>query len=570
MPTVTINGRQVDVPAGTNVIEAAKKVGVQIPHYCYHPRLSVVGQCRMCLVQVDGHPKLQAGCSMTVQKDGMEIRTDVPEVQEGQRAMMEFLLINHPLDCSICDQAGECGLQDYAFKHGQAFSRFRYDEKRTYPGRERIPLGPSVLLNMNRCIQCTRCVRFTQEISGTGSLGFFNRGARTEIGTFPGTELDDELSGNVVDICPVGALTSTRFRFAERVWYLDKKPSICTGCEIGCNITLEHRKGAIRRYKPRANPEVNDFWMCDYGRSTFERYEQLPRLASPRLRDPGRPAEPVGWRPALDAVRSALTSRGAEGAVTFLANAELTTEEAWMLAKIADFVGSPHRSVHVDIGPQRSIPRPQGPITGSEAGPNRRGVELAGLGEPSEESLEGDRMNRIGARELLEGDGAKRSAVLVVAGSHFEGAYEPEVVARLREAKTLVVLGWSDSPLARAADIALPIATHAETSGTFVNVENRLQRFERAFPAPAQVREGVDVLGELLARLEGRDGHIEATPADVFARMADEIVGLRDLAELADMADMASVAFDDLPATGVSLGSSGLGPNQTQEPALQG
>ena len=558
MPSVTINGRQVEVPAGTNVIEAAKKVGVQIPHYCYHPRLSVVGQCRMCLVQVDGHPKLQAGCSVTVQKDGMEIRTDVPEVQEGQRAMMEFLLINHPLDCSICDQAGECGLQDYAFKHGQAFSRFRYDEKRTYPGRERIPLGPNVILNMNRCIQCTRCVRFTQEVSGTGSLGFFNRGARTEIGTFPGKELDDPLSGNVVDVCPVGALTSTRFRFAERVWYLDKRPSLCTGCEVGCNVTLEHRKGAIRRYKPRANPEVNDYWMCDYGRSTFERYERLPRLGSPRLRrQGGSPLEPVGWRPALEAVRSALTSRATEGAVSFLATAELTTEEAFLLARIADFVGSPHRSVHVDLGPERSIPRPQGPITGSEAGPNRRGAELAGLGGRATDtgSLEGDTMRRITARELLEGDGASRSAVLVVAGSHFAGAYEPETVERLRRAKTLIVIGWSDSPLAQAADVALPTATHAETSGTFVNVENRLQRFVRAFPAPAQVREGVDVLAELLAMLEGAGGpHLETTPAEVFARMSSEIGGLPQ------------IPFDDLPATGVPLEA----PNRTEEPALQG
>jgi NADH-quinone oxidoreductase subunit G len=574
MPTVTINGRQVDVPAGTNVIEAAKKVGVQIPHYCYHPRLSVVGQCRMCLVQVDGHPKLQAGCSMTVQKDGMEIRTDVPEVEEGQRAMMEFLLINHPLDCSICDQAGECGLQDYAFKHGQAFSRFRYDEKRTYPGRERIPLGPNVLLNMNRCIQCTRCVRFTQEISGTGSLGFFNRGARTEIGTFPGRELDDELSGNVVDVCPVGALTSTRFRFAERVWYLDKKPSICTGCDVGCNVTLEHRKGAIRRYKPRANPEVNDYWMCDYGRSTFERYGELPRLGSPRMRRQSgngapvelRPLEPVGWRPALDAVRSALTSRTTEGAVSFLATAELTTEEAFLLARIADHVGSPHRSVHVDFGPERSIPRPQGPITGAEAGPNRRGAELAGMGTPAADAqIEGDSMRRITGTELLGRDGAARSAVLVVAGSHFQGAYDPDTVARLRQAKTLVVIGWADSPLAQAADVALPTATHAETSGTFVNVENRLQRFDRAFPAPAQVREGVDVLGELLAMLEGTgEPYGETTPAEVFVRLTAEVPRLANLAALADL------AFDDLPATGVSLSSPGASTNRPEEPALQG
>ncbi|MGH8699421.1 MAG: 2Fe-2S iron-sulfur cluster-binding protein, partial [Burkholderiales bacterium] len=228
MPTITIDDRPVEVERGTNLIEAAKRVGVQIPHYCYHPRLSVVGQCRMCLVQVDGSPKLAAACATPVVKDGMVVRTDTPEVAEAQRGMMEFFLINHPLDCPICDQAGECGLQDYAFKHGVAFSRFRFEDKRTYPGRERIPLGADVLLNMNRCIQCTRCVRFTQEIAKTGELGFFERGARTEIGTFPGQPLDNPLATNVVDICPVGALTSTRFRFAERVWYLAKEPSICT------------------------------------------------------------------------------------------------------------------------------------------------------------------------------------------------------------------------------------------------------------------------------------------------------------------------------------------------------
>jgi NADH-quinone oxidoreductase subunit G len=545
MPTVIINGRSVEVPAGTNVIEAAKKVGVQIPHYCYHPRLSVVGQCRMCLVQVDGQPKLQAGCSMTVQKDGMEIRTDVPEVEEGQRAMMEFLLINHPLDCSICDQAGECGLQDYAFKHGQAFSRFRYEEKRTYPGRERIPLGPSVLLNMNRCIQCTRCVRFTREVSKTGSLGFFNRGARTEIGTFPGQELDDPLAGNVVDVCPVGALTSTRFRFAERVWYLDKKPSICTGCDVGCNVTLEHRRGAIRRYKPRANPEVNDYWMCDYGRGSFEKYAQVPRLEAPRVRRQGGGAEPTTWSAALDAVHSALTSRSTAGAVSFLGAAELTTEEAFLLAKVADHVGSPHRSVWVDAGPERTIPRPQGSVTGSEAGPNRRGAEMAGLATPE---------GGITARELVEGDGAERCAVLVVAGSDFgAGAYDPGTVALLRKARFLVVLGWADSPLARAADVALPIATHAETGGTFVNVEHRLQRFERAFPGPGQVLPGVEALGELLARFDqGWKGPV--TPAQAFARLASEVDAFSGL------------AFEHLPATGTPLEA----PSETKEPALAG
>ncbi len=535
MPTVTINGRTVEVEAGTNVIEAAKQVGVQVPHYCYHPRLSVVGQCRMCLVQVDGHPKLQAGCSVTVQKDGMEIRTDVPEVEEAQRAMMEFLLINHPLDCSICDQAGECGLQDYAFKHGQSFSRFRYEEKRTYPGRERIPLGPSVLLNMNRCIQCTRCVRFTREIAGTGSLGFFNRGARTEIGTFPGQELDDPLSANVVDICPVGALTSTRFRFAERVWNLDKKPSLCTGCEVGCNITIEHRGGKIRRYKPRLNEAVNDHWICDFGRGSYERYHQLPRLASPRLRKgngSGDAMANVSWKEALDAAYRALTSRSSDGALAFLGSAHRSTEEAYLLGLIADHVGSPHRAVWVDQGEEHSIPRPSGPISGTEAGPNRRGAELAGLAA---------REGGFTAHDLLEGAAAAKCSVLVVADSDFgEGAHDPATVARLRQAETLVVFGWADTPLAEAADVALPLATHAESEGTFVNVDHRLQRFERAFPAPGQARPGVEVLAELLRRF-GDAWDDEVTTADVFDRLAG------------DRAPFAGLAFDRLPAEGAVL-----------------
>src|SRR4029079_14276722 len=271
-----------EVEKGTNLIDAALEVGIQIPHYCYHPRLTVVGQCRMCLVKVEGLPKLQAGCSTQVVKDGMVVRTDTPDVKDAQRSMMEFFLVNHPLDCPICDQAGECALQDYSYKHGSAYSRARFEDKRIYSGKERIPLGPAVVLTSTRCIQCTRCVRFTAEISGTGEIGFLQRGARAEIGTCPGKELDNDLSTCVVDICPVGALTSERFRCAERVWYLDKKPSICTGCDNGCNITLEHRSGKIRRYKPRFNPDVNDYWVCDYGRRAVGLYEEPPPPSAPR------------------------------------------------------------------------------------------------------------------------------------------------------------------------------------------------------------------------------------------------------------------------------------------------
>jgi NADH-quinone oxidoreductase subunit G len=541
VPKVTINDRMVEVDAGTNLVDAAIKAGVQIPHYCYHPRLSVVGQCRMCLVKIDGMPKLQAGCSTQVMKDGMVVRTDVPEVEEAQKGMMEFFLINHPLDCPICDQAGECGLQDYSFKHGVAYSRFQYEDKRTYPGRERIPLGANVILNMNRCIQCTRCIRFTQEVAGTAELGFFNRGARTEIGTFPGRELSNPLATCVVDICPVGALTSTRFRFAERVWYLDKKPSLCTGCEVGCNITMEHRRGDIKRYKPRYNVEVNDYWMCDYGRSTFERYKTTPRLNSPRVRAEGgnghAPVSAGNWKEALDAVhrrmREAQGQGQSTGEIAFLGSGFLTCEEAYLFGQLAGAVGSPHRSVPVDVGPEWTIPRFQRPpISGREQAPNRRGAELAGLAPGEGTAMTSD--------DLLLGDGASRCAVLVVTDSDFSKvAYSPETVQKLRQAKFLVVFGWADSPLAQAADVVLPVAHHGEKDGTFVNVEWRVQRFARAFPPPGQVRAAVEVLGDLLSRFDA--GWANLSPGAVFDKLAGELPAF------------AGLHWHGLPATGAAL-----------------
>jgi NADH-quinone oxidoreductase subunit G len=530
MPIVTIDDRAVEVPVGTNLIDAAQQVGIQIPHYCYHPRLSVVGQCRMCVVQVAGMPKLQAACSTQVMKDGMVVKTGVPEVVEAQRAVMEYLLINHPLDCPICDQAGECGLQDYSFKHGQAFSRFRYEEKRTYPEKERIPLGPHVMLNMNRCIQCTRCIRFTAEISKTGELGFFERGAATEIGVFPGRPLDNPLSANVVDVCPVGALTSTEFRFAERVWYLDKKPSICTGCDAGCNVTLEHRRGVIKRYKPRLNPAVNDYWLCDYGRNSHARYRELPRLISPQVRRENALA-PTTWKDALDLVHHRLRTRATEGALAFLGSGFLTTEEAFLLARLADQVASPHRSIWVDSGPARTVPNPQGGVTGHDAAPNRRGAELAGL-RPGPEGLD--------AHELLLGEGAARCALLFVADSDFgRAAHDPRVVERLRKARTLVVMGWAATPLAEAADVVLPVATHAERGGTFVNVDGRLQRFAGAFPAPAQVLSAFDILVDLLGRFDATYRGLSVGAA--FDQLATEVETFSGL------------TFAQLPATGAPL-----------------
>jgi NADH-quinone oxidoreductase subunit G len=463
----------------------------------------------------------------------MEVRIDDDEVRAAQQGMMEFLLINHPLDCPICDQAGECGLQDYSFKHGQAFSRFAYEDKRTYPGKERIPLGPNVVLNMNRCIQCTRCVRFTEEIAETGELGFFQRGSRAEIGVFPGKELDNPLSTCVVDICPVGALTSTQFRFAERVWYLDKEPSICTGCDAGCNITMEHRKTKIRRYKPRTNEAVNDHWMCDFGRTTFAPYAE-DRLTMPLRRDGSGQARSTTWSEAISSVHRSLADAAAMGTVGIVARGAATTEEAFLLRLLADALETPHRGVLLEPGPERKIPNTHGGVTGREVTPNRRGAILAGLAGASPNGK---------AEAILAGDiRGNHSAVLVFDGGRAgaDNALEqPSAIEGLRQAQTLVVLGWAPTALAAAADVVLPIATHAETEGTLVNSQFRLQRFERAFPPPSGVRSGIEALTDLLRRF--RPDFEAADASAVFAVMAAQAPALD------------GVRLAELPATGLQL-----------------
>jgi len=312
MGKVTIDGIEVEVQDGINIIEAAKVADVHVPHFCYHPSLTVVGQCRMCLVEVEGMPKLQAGCSTTV-KDGMKIHVWNEKVEKARRGQMEFLLINHPLDCPICDKAGECPLQDYSFNYGSVESRYG-EFKRTYPGMDRTAIGPHVVQNMNRCIHCTRCIRFCQEITQTNELAFFKRGAATEVGVFPGTPIDNWMSACVTDLCPTGALTTREFRFESRVWNLESVDSVCNGCDVGCNIFIGHRNGQIFRYRPRVNPDVNDHWLCDYGRFSYERYD-TDRVVVPKVRNADDYFGISTWGEALDAIEKAIRSAGRIAAI---------------------------------------------------------------------------------------------------------------------------------------------------------------------------------------------------------------------------------------------------------------
>jgi NADH-quinone oxidoreductase subunit G len=467
MAKITIDGVDVEVQEGINCIEAAKAADIHVPHFCYHPSLTVVGQCRMCLVEIEGMPKLQAGCSTTV-KDGMKIHVWNEKVDEARKGQMEFLLINHPLDCPICDKAGECPLQDYSFNYGTVNSRYG-EFKRTYPGMDRTPIGPHVVQNMNRCIHCTRCIRFTSEITGTSELAFFKRGASTEVGVFPGTPLDNWMSACVADVCPTGALTTREFRFESRVWNLESADSVCNGCDVGCNIFVGFRQGQVFRYRPRVNPEVNDHWLCDFGRFSYERYD-TDRVVVPKVRTEDDYLGISTWSEALEAIANAVNGASKIAAI-FSAN--MTNEEAWLAKEL--FVGKMGATagVMVDpIGPIKMKSR-TGWLLGTQAAPNYRGVAAA-LGESSIE-------------ELLT-TGAEGIDVLVVTDAMFsERAKDPAVVANLRKAKFLVVMSWdANHPLNDVADVLLPSTIHVEKEGTFTNLQGRVQRIHQAYPPKGQ------------------------------------------------------------------------------------
>ena len=280
MAKVKINGKDFEVPTGKNLVDAAEDLGIEIPHYCYHPGLSIAGQCRMCYVEQPGNAKLQIACNMKC-SDGMEVITDSPKVKDAVKWSLEFHLINHPIDCPICDQAGECGLQNYYMEVGKYSSEMREHKQNK---QKVVDLGDKIVLDKERCILCGRCVRFTQEISKTSELGIYNRGDRSVIGTVNDAPMTDNYQVNTVDICPVGALTSKDFRFEQRVWFLKETDSVCNGCSAGCNLQTHHKSGKhIYRLKPRYNAEVNEYWMCDDGRPTYKTANYDQRLTAAKL-----------------------------------------------------------------------------------------------------------------------------------------------------------------------------------------------------------------------------------------------------------------------------------------------
>jgi NADH-quinone oxidoreductase subunit G len=496
MPRLTIDGKPVEVPAETNLVEAARQVGVEVPHYCYHPGLSIAGQCRLCMVDLEKAPRPTIACN-TIAADGMVVLTQTERVQETRRSVMEWHLVNHPLDCPVCDQAGECWLQIYYMQHGLYEPRM-IDDKVHKP--KAVPLGRHVMLDAERCILCSRCVRFCDEITKTSELGIFNRGDHSEIGLFPGTTLDNPYSGNVIDICPVGALTDRDFRFRVRVWYLDRAKSVCPGCARGCNIEvhtntrrLHQSKGRrVARLKPRFNADVNRWWMCDEGRYGFHDLDAPSRLLVPQRRTTAG-LEPLTWPEMARTLAERLRAAGPDR-VGVLLSPRMPNEDLWLARRL--FVEA-RGAGPVDF---RVPPRAPGYqddfLLRADKHPNTRGAELIGLGGGGE----GDGGHVLAAAE------AGRLSVLWVFGHDLFAARWPEVEVRaaLDRVECVVFQGANANATSERAHLLLPSAAYTEREGTFTNFEGRVQRFWPALEPVGEARADWDILAEV-ARALGHD-----------------------------------------------------------------
>ena len=442
---VLVDGVEVEADSRDNLIEAARRIGVSIPYFCYHPRLSVAGQCRLCLVETSDAPgRLVPGCQVRV-KEGLKVTTNSPAVKDNQRGVMEFHLINHPVDCAICDQSGECKLQDYYMEYDHQPSRIR-TYKLNKPKRE--VFGPMVVYDAERCIMCTRCVRFQDEIAQEPQLGILQRGSWSVIATFPGQPLDSKYSGNTVDICPVGALLNRDFRFQSRVWFVNKSPSVCTGCANGCNVYVESRGDTIYRLLPRRNEEVNQVWMCDDGRLTYHPTNEK-RAEWARSKE-----EFLG--PALTVDKAAALLKPLTSGVGIAVSAQCTLEEA-----AAAF------ALGKSIGAQGFF------LTGSGVGqgddfliredknPNTQGVKLAA-------GAFGVQLQSIDAVASVK-------ALIAFRTDGFDAQ-------QLQRHEVLIALAQNEDAVTEAAHVVFPVQSAYEQDGSFVNYYGRLQRLWPSVP----------------------------------------------------------------------------------------
>jgi NADH-quinone oxidoreductase subunit G len=497
MPKCTIDGREIEVPAGTTVINAAIKLGIHIPHFCWHPDLPVDGNCRMCLVEVEKMPKLQIACNTAV-ADGMVVRTNSEKAAEAHRTTLEFLLLNHPIDCPVCDQAGECYLQDQYMDHGLHDSKVQIEEK--VQKRKVVDLGP-IVLDAERCVLCSRCLRFEKEVTGTNSLEFQNRGDHTQIASFENRPIAHQYAGNLADVCPVGALLSRDFRFKMRVWFLESTESVCPGCSTGCNVFVDHRDGEAQRLRARRNAEVNKSWLCDPGRALYADLGAATRVTGVRLKGT------AGWErasrdAAFDVLAEKLKYAGKDAA--FVASPQATNEDLFAFKALADATGG---LLDFRVGdPQNKVrEKLDNVLQRADRNPNTQGCLDLGLG-------------RSGVAEILKACRAGSVKALILQGPELLRAAEADA---LQKVPFIAVMATHEEPALDRAHCVLPVAMWAEAEGTFTNYQRRVQRAKRAFAPAGDARPRWELAGALLKRI-GKP--FAATSArELFAELAKSV-----------------------------------------------
>jgi NADH-quinone oxidoreductase subunit G len=507
-------------PIPTTMIQACEIAKQEVPHYCYHPKLPVVGNCRMCLVEygmpalgpdrkpilnADGSPKISKmprpaiSCATPI-SPGMEIYTNTPGVKQMREGVLESLLINHPLDCPICDQAGECKLQEYSVDYGQSASRF-VEAKVHKP--KAVDLGPRIMLDAERCILCTRCIRFTKDIAGDDALGIINRGSFNTIATFPGMPFDNNYTLNTVDICPVGALTSKDFRFKMRVWFLKENKSLCTSCGTGCNVLISSREEKIQRYTPRENDVVNGPWMCDAGRLNYKWIGREDRLKDVLVR-----GQKSTWTAALNEISDKLKKSQA-GSVAIVASARQTNEELWLISKLKSKLGAISDSV-ARFGEADKL------LVSADKNPNTNGARLTGIC-----------FTEIGTNisQIANGISSGKIKTLIVFGEdvtkHGIGA---DLLGKL---ETLIVSDILPNATTKLAHYVLPGCAHAEKRGSFTNTKGRVQKFMKAVEAPGDARAEWEFLHDLVFNVTGQNSFV--TIEGLFNAMAADISAFNSL-----------------------------------------
>ena len=514
MPSFELDGKTVEFEPGEKILSAAMRAGIQIPHYCYHPGMSVVATCRMCMVDVidmgNGRPapKLQTSCSMDA-VEGMKVETMNEKVKDAKELVMEYLLINHPLDCPICDQSGECVLQDYSFEFGSGKSEMEYS-KRVYGWRD---IGTFVALERNRCIHCTRCDRFTREITGTNEFGMFNRGHELTVDTYSDRPMTNQFQGNMADICPVGAITEKEFRFKRRVWKLKKTPSICVGCSTGCNVTIEYDKNEVFRLKPRDNPDVNKWWMCDQGRLTYKDLNiRENRIAYPL----GKTAEgfqEISWENAFSAIQEKISElQPTSNEVIGLVDTHASNEELYLFKKLLKEGFDSDQLFFPDVEWEQPVSDffINSLIT-SDKNPNRAGARMLGLkGAKSSEEV---------TSKIPTG-----TKVLLVFGKPFE---DENLLSQAGNIPLVINIAAWQSGWSETADVTLPGRLHSEKDATYTNKAGRVQRVNTAIRAFHKTRPDWMILCGLMELLDV-DNKADSAEA-VFQELSENEKGFQGL-----------------------------------------